>query len=53
MARWLPPAFQRGIDIDAVDSAADIPYDIPNLRVEYVREEPAGRADGLLARGRP
>jgi len=39
MARWLPPAFQKGIDIDAVDSAVDIPYDIPNLRVEYMRDE--------------
>jgi len=29
LARWLPPAFQKGIDIDAIDSAADIPYDIP------------------------
>jgi isoquinoline 1-oxidoreductase subunit beta len=40
MARWLPPAFQNGIDIDAVDSAVDMPYDIPNLQVEYVRAEP-------------
>ncbi len=29
IARWLPPAFQKGIDIDAVDSAVDMPYDIP------------------------
>jgi isoquinoline 1-oxidoreductase subunit beta len=41
MARWLPPAFQNGIDIDAVDSAVDMPYDIPNKRVEYVRAEPS------------
>jgi len=40
MARWLPPAFQKGIDIDAIDSAVDMPYDIANLRVEYVRDEP-------------
>ena len=33
LARWLPPAFQKGIDIDAVDSGVDIPFDIPNLRV--------------------
>src|SRR5258705_2535585 len=37
MARWLPPAFQNGIDIDAVDSAVDMPYDIPNFHVEYMR----------------
>ena len=42
IARWLPPAFQKGIDIDAIDSGADIPYDTPNLRVEYVRDEPPG-----------
>jgi len=40
IARWLPPAFQKGIDIDAVDSAIDMPYDIPHFRVEYVRREP-------------
>ena len=41
MARWLPPAFQKGIDIDAVDSAVDTPYDFPNLQVAYVRAESA------------
>jgi len=40
IARWLPPAFQNGIDIDAVDAAVDMPYDIPNFLVEYVRAEP-------------
>jgi isoquinoline 1-oxidoreductase subunit beta len=47
MARWLPPAFQGGIDIDAVDSAVDNPYDIPNLQVEYVRAEPRGVPTGF------
>jgi isoquinoline 1-oxidoreductase subunit beta len=47
MARWLPPAFQNGIDIDAVDSAVDIPYDIPNLQVEYMRAEPRGVTTGF------
>jgi isoquinoline 1-oxidoreductase beta subunit len=47
LARWLPPAFQHGIDIDAIDSAADIPYDIPNLRVEYVRAEPPAVPTGF------
>jgi isoquinoline 1-oxidoreductase beta subunit len=47
IARWLPPAFQKGIDIDAIDSAADMPYDIPNLRVEYVREEPPAVPTGF------
>ncbi|MDB6043946.1 MAG: Aldehyde dehydrogenase [Gammaproteobacteria bacterium] len=47
IARWLPPAFQNGIDIDAVDSAVDMPYDIPNLRVEYVRDEPPAVPTGF------
>ena len=47
IARWLPPAFQKGIDIDAIDSAADIPYEIPNLQVEYRRAEPPGVPTGF------
>jgi isoquinoline 1-oxidoreductase beta subunit len=47
LARWLPPAFQHGIDIDAVDSSADMPYDVANLRVEYVRDEPPAVPTGF------
>jgi len=47
IARWLPPAFQNGIDIDEVDSAVDIPYDIPNLHVEMVRAEPPAVPTGF------
>jgi isoquinoline 1-oxidoreductase beta subunit len=47
MARWLPPAFQGGIDVDAVDSAVDSPYDIPNFQVEYVRAEPPAVPTGF------
>ena len=47
MARWLPPAFQNGIDIDAVDGAVDMPYDIPNFHVEYVRAEPPAVPTGF------
>jgi isoquinoline 1-oxidoreductase beta subunit len=47
MARWLPPAFQNGIDIDAVDDAVNMPYDIPNLHVEYVRAEPPAVPTGF------
>jgi isoquinoline 1-oxidoreductase subunit beta len=47
MARWFPAAFQNGIDIDAVDSAIDMPYDIPNLHVEYVRAEPPAVVTGF------
>jgi len=47
LARWLPPAFQKGIDGDAVDSAIDMPYDIPNKRVDYVRAEPPAVTTGF------
>jgi isoquinoline 1-oxidoreductase subunit beta len=47
IARWLPPAFQKGIDIDAIDSAVDMPYDIPNFHVEYVRAEPPAVPTGF------
>ena len=39
MARWLPPAFQGGIDVDAVDGAIKPPYDVGDILVEYVRHE--------------
>jgi isoquinoline 1-oxidoreductase beta subunit len=47
MARWFPPGFEKGIDIDAVDSAIDMPYDIPNFQVEYVRAEPPAVPTGF------
>jgi isoquinoline 1-oxidoreductase subunit beta len=47
MARWFPPGFQKGVDIDGVDSAIDIPYEIPNLHVEFVRAEPQGVPTGF------
>ncbi|MBS0268199.1 MAG: xanthine dehydrogenase family protein molybdopterin-binding subunit [Proteobacteria bacterium] len=42
LARWAPPLFKNGIDPDAIDGAADMPYAIENFHVEYVREEPPG-----------
>jgi isoquinoline 1-oxidoreductase subunit beta len=47
IARWLPAAFQKGVDIDAVDGAVDIPYDIPNIHVDYVRAEPPAVPTGF------
>ena len=47
MARWFPAAFQNGLDVDAVDSAVDMPYDIPNLQVQYVRAEPPAVPTGF------
>ncbi|TCW75927.1 aldehyde dehydrogenase [Burkholderia sp. SRS-46] len=40
MARFAPPAFQNGVDPDAVEVAAELPYDLPNQLVDYVRQEP-------------
>jgi isoquinoline 1-oxidoreductase beta subunit len=42
MARFAPPAVKNGVDPDAVEGAADLQYTIPDMRVEYVRHEPAG-----------
>ena len=47
MARWAPSIFLNGIDIDAVDSAVDMPYDIPNRHIEYVRAEPPAVPTGF------
>jgi isoquinoline 1-oxidoreductase beta subunit len=40
MARWFPPEFKKGVDTDGVDAAAQIPYEIENLHVEFQRDEP-------------
>jgi len=47
IARWLPPAFQKGVDIDAVDAAVETPYDFPNFHVEYVRAGPPAVPTGF------
>ena len=47
VARWLPQGYTNDVDFDAVDSAVDIPYDIPNLRVQYVRSEPPAVPTGF------
>jgi isoquinoline 1-oxidoreductase beta subunit len=35
-------AMVRGLDVDAVDAAAEPPYALDNIRVDYVRQEPPG-----------
>lgn len=42
LARWLPPAFNNGLDPDTTEGAVDLVYALPNLHVEYVRVEPPG-----------
>jgi isoquinoline 1-oxidoreductase subunit beta len=39
VARFLPAAFKNGIDPDAFDGAVQLLYDIPSIRVEFVRHE--------------
>ena len=47
LARWAPPAFVNGLDTDAVEGAAkELPYSIPNVLVDYVRDEPPGLTTG-------
>ncbi|WP_144155064.1 xanthine dehydrogenase family protein molybdopterin-binding subunit [Paraburkholderia sp. BCC1885] len=40
LARFAPPAVQHGVDPDAVEVASDLPYDLPNQLIDYVRQEP-------------
>jgi len=42
IARWLPPAFNNGLDPDTTDGAINLVYSLPNLQVEYLRVEPPG-----------
>jgi isoquinoline 1-oxidoreductase beta subunit len=42
LARWLPPAFNNGLDGDTTDGAIHLQYDLPNVHVEYLRMEPPG-----------
>jgi isoquinoline 1-oxidoreductase beta subunit len=61
MSRWAPKtvaairtlgprgALQtiKGVDLDAVDGAVETPYELTNVRVEYVRQEPRGIRTGF------
>ena len=42
IARYLPPAFNNGLDPDTTEGAIDLAYALPNMHVEYVRAEPPG-----------
>src|SRR4029079_7006269 len=42
MARFFSALFTDALEPDAVDGATELPYDIPNFLVDYVREEPPG-----------
>jgi len=42
LARWAPPTFKNGFDFDTVEGAAEPPYSLPNILVDYVRHEPPG-----------
>lgn len=47
IGRWLPPAFDGKVDVDAVDAAAETPYDLPAMFVDWVRHEPRGIYTGF------
>jgi isoquinoline 1-oxidoreductase beta subunit len=42
MARWLPEGMKGGLDPDAVEGATETPYDVPAIKVDYVRHESPG-----------
>ena len=45
-ARWSPAALVHGLDTDAVECAAQTPYAVPAMLVDYVACEPDGLATG-------
>ncbi|MGO9992456.1 MAG: molybdopterin cofactor-binding domain-containing protein [Steroidobacteraceae bacterium] len=46
LGRWAPMAMgKNGLDDDTVECVAEVPYDIPNLKVEWVRHD---MPDGLI-----
>jgi isoquinoline 1-oxidoreductase beta subunit len=42
IARWLPPAFNNGLDPNSTEGAINLAYSLPNVHVEYLRVEPPG-----------
>lgn len=46
MARWAPPGMKGELDPDAVEGAAETPYELPAMFVDYVRHESAGMNTG-------
>ena len=40
VARYNPAWMRGGVDPDAVEASENLPYELPNLHVEYVRQEP-------------
>jgi isoquinoline 1-oxidoreductase subunit beta len=42
LARYIPAAFNNGLDADTTEGAIDLVYGFPNLHVEYLRVEPPG-----------
>ncbi|MBR0999571.1 molybdopterin cofactor-binding domain-containing protein [Bradyrhizobium liaoningense] len=47
IARAVPALFKNGLDFDAVEGAAEPPYALPNILVDYVRTEPPGVTTGF------
>ncbi|MFB6464610.1 xanthine dehydrogenase family protein molybdopterin-binding subunit [Bradyrhizobium tunisiense] len=47
IARAVPALFKDGLDFDAVEGAAEPPYALPNILVDYVRAEPPGVTTGF------
>jgi isoquinoline 1-oxidoreductase subunit beta len=42
MARYYPPYIKDGLDPDAIEAAAEPPYALPNIHVDFVQVEPSG-----------
>jgi isoquinoline 1-oxidoreductase beta subunit len=42
LARWLPPAFNKGFDPETIHGANNVVYALPNFQLQYTRKEPPG-----------
>ena len=42
LARYFPTAIKDGVDNDGVESSANLPYGLGNIRVEWTAQEPPG-----------
>jgi len=40
VARYIPASIKNGVDPDAVESSANLPYGFPDIHVDWVRQEP-------------
>jgi len=51
VARYIPASIKNGVDPDAVESSANLPYGFPDIHVDWVRQEPPSAIQTTWWRG--